>query len=609
MKNKKFFKRALTFMLCLLFLSVIVTEEPVQAERAPGESVENYLNRCYNGITSIAALNPMPKVIGLAYLVGEDDMAAASWIKDPVTNMVVQHEIYAVDPDTAIQGYKYNSRYYPQNNVEYLRDVRYTYGQGLFATNKINNMPEGAQYLEREGCMFMVVACDEEWVTVWDNGYQSWDLEMSATGSIWSVVCHGGPTDAYLETHPGGFYKIQRNKVWLDFALSENHPYNSEEAIPKAGNGVVTSLAKLRPVPNENEKTDCKSTPVYALTAGTEVNVVSAQLVPSKTPGSTIKYYKVSFNGSEEVQNNRVGYLQYKVPGVYYLDSRYLNFTQKGIKTPDGAVLGEITNVTSGSEVYVYKSKDTGSERIGILTKGTAMEMFPAESDTNWTTVYFNGQKCYVQTKYIIRVKYKVTDISEPYIADVVKDQYVIGWDPGKNNVDFYVELAYEPSGKKKKKVLWKNSHYTDTTFTIARKYMSASRQICVTVQANTKNGEKGEALQLWIDPTMPSLENQIEKQCIKVGKNKIKFPYKWSQPISVQYSTKKNFKKAKLVENQVKKKGRITYKKIKEIKKLKPNKTYYIRYRGKKKVYTAAGEKWISELWSKPIKIKTKKK
>ena len=52
------------------------------------------------------------------------------------------------------------------------------------------------------------------------------------------------------------------------------------------------------------------------------------------------------------VQNNAVGYLQYDVPGVYYLDSRYLNFTAKGTKTPAGAVEGEIINAKKNENVY-----------------------------------------------------------------------------------------------------------------------------------------------------------------------------------------------------------------------------------------------------------------
>ncbi len=586
-------------MLCLSILITSVVADPMTVRADPWL---DFVNKCQNSMISFARANTglsSKDIMGYAYLVGTDDIADKSWEWG-----YDAHDLYAVEPGTQINGKTINSKYLPQDNDEYLKTIKEEYLQGdPEKSDAIYYKPEGFQGTCREGTKFMVFDCDEEWVTVWDEGLQIWNVE---TGII---HCSYG-VDAYLETHPAGFYKIKRSEVWLDLNvnLPVNHPYNSEAAIPKAGDGVVTKLAKLRPFPNENEKTDWKSTPVYALPMGTEVNVVSTELVPSKTPGSTSKYYKVSFNGSSEVQNNEVYYLAYQIPGTYYIDSRYLNVTKKGEKTPEGTALGEITNVTSKEEVYAYKSKNIGSEHIGILTKGTEIEMFPKESDANWTTVYFSGQKCYVQTKYIKKGKYKVTDISELCIADVVKDQYVVGWNPGKNNVDFYVELAYKPSGKKKKKVLWKSSHYTDTKLTIARKYMSNSRNICVTVQANTKNGDKGESFELPIFSTRaPMSTSRMKKYCIKVGKNKIKFVYGWN--VSVQYSTKKNFKKAKLVEKKVKKKGHITYKQIKEIKKLKPNKTYYIRYRTKEKVYTAAGEKWISGLWSKPIKIKTKKK
>lgn len=599
MKNKKFLRPVLVFVLCLSFLVDPAGMASVEVRAASSD----YINRCHNSIQNASSLNPMPQCIGYAYLVGEDDVAAASWL----ANSVVTHALYAVDPDTEIQGNKYDSIFYPQDNIEYLKDIKENYGS-FAATNQIYNMPEGAQYIEREGCKFTVVACDEKWVTIFDQGYQAWDPYYASSGIASGGGCQTLP-DAYMETHPAGFYKIQRSKVWLDLKvnLPANHPYNSVEEIPNKGTGVVTKLVKLRPHPNENEKEDWKSTPVYALPKGTEVTVVSTELIPSETPGSTSKYYKVSFNGSDKVQNNTVYYLAYKIPGVFYIDSRYLNFTKKGTKMSEDAVPGEITNVSSGGTVYVYKSKDLKSEQIGILTKGVEIQMFPEESDEKWTTVYFSGQKCYVQTKYIKKGKYTVTDISKLCLADIVNDQCVVEWNPGKNNVDFYVEIAYLASKNNKKKVLWSSDHYTDTRLVVDRKYMSCDRTISVTVQANTKNEDKGKAIQVRIPRPVVSVSLR-NKKYITVGKNKIKFS-KMIWPESIQYSTKKNFKKAKILEKRVKKNGNTTYKAVREIKKLKPNTTYYIRFRDKQKVRTAAGEKWLSGAWSKPIKVKTKKK
>ena len=118
MYNMKMLKKILAVMLCLSFFSAIVTVEPVQAKRAASESVGDYLNRCEKSITSLASLNPVPKIIALAYLVGEDDMAAASRLRDPVKYTAVTQDMYAVEPGTKIQGHVYNSKYYPQDNME-----------------------------------------------------------------------------------------------------------------------------------------------------------------------------------------------------------------------------------------------------------------------------------------------------------------------------------------------------------------------------------------------------------------------------------------------------------------------------------------------------------
>lgn len=588
---KKILKKVLAVMLCLSFLAATVTVEPVQAQRAAGESVADYVNRCYNSMMPITALNPQPKIMAIAYLVGEDDMAAASWERDPVTFTSVTQDIYAVEPGTQIQGYTYNSKYYPQDNIDYIKDVQDNYPSSFPRTNRIYRMPKGVQYIELEGEKFRVVACDEEWVTVWDNGYQAWNLWDGMLAS--TFACIESVKDSYMETHPAGFYRIRRNKVWLDFCLKENHPYTSEAAIPKAGNGVVTKLAKLRPVADEGENT---YPPVYALPTGTKVNVVSTQPVSSKTPGSTVTYYKVSFNGSEKVQNNNVGYLKYQVPGVYYLDSRYLNVTWKGKKTPAGGVTGVITG-----SVYAYKSKDTGSERVGILSTNAEIEIFPSESDANWTAVYFSGQKAYVQTKYI---KYKVTDISKLRVADVVKDQIKMTWDAGKCNVDYSCSISMKKG--KKTTVLWSNKHYKKNTLIIKRKYIEKNAaKLIVKVQATDINGKKGKTLSCDIDE-LPRNESKIKKKDLVIGKNKIKAGFAKIIGESVQYSTNKKFKKAKTLERY--EKSTKQYDIITSIKKLKKNKTYYIRRRDKRWIETAAGTKWLSGKWSKSIKVKTKK-
>lgn len=592
------FKKALVTLLCLSFLIVSAAPETVQAADA---SIEAYLNRCYYSIQS-ASLNPKPKVIAYAYLVGEDDIASASWIRNPETFTVAAHELYAVDPATPIQGTIYDARYYSQNNKEYLKDVYEHYGT-FNSTGRIFNMPQGAQYIEREGAMLYVVDCDEEWVTIWDQGYQSWNVYEATHGIATNYECQNAIMDAFLETHPAGFYKIQRNKVWLDFALAGNHPYKSEAEIPKAGTGVVTKLVHLRPVPNEAEKT---YTPVYALPTGTEVNVVSTELVPSEAAGSTNTYYKVSFNGSEKVQNNAVHYLDYEVPGVYYVDSRYLNFSQTGTTLPAGTSLGEVTNVDEKEEVYAYQSKDTGSKQIGVLSLGAQIEMLPSESDAEWTAVFFSGQKAYVQTKYMKNALYKVTGISNLRIADIVKEQITMTWDAGQNNVEYSCRIM-----TKKGKVIWSDMHCKNNSFIIKNKYILKYPVLKIKVQATDKNGQKGKTLSYQIEtPAKGNKFSKAEKELMAAGRTKITHKYKKftngaSFGQSLQYSKNKKFKKAVTVEKYNKKSK--SYKPVNEIKKLKPNTTYYIRRRNKVKYETDAGTRYLSGKWSKYIKIKTK--
>ena len=153
------FKKTLAVLLCLSLLIFPAGIQPVQAMTE--KEIATYLNKCYRSIRNINTLNPRPKIIASAYLVGDDDMAAASWLQNPVTHTCVAEEIYAVEPGTEIGGVRYDSSLYPQDNREYLKDVLENYGTTFYHTDRIYRMPEGAQYIEREGAKLLVVDCDE----------------------------------------------------------------------------------------------------------------------------------------------------------------------------------------------------------------------------------------------------------------------------------------------------------------------------------------------------------------------------------------------------------------------------------------------------------------
>ena len=232
--------------------------------------------------------------------------------------------------------------------------------------------------------------------------------------------------------------------------------------------------------------------------------------------------------------------------------------------------------------------------------------MFTSESDASWTTVYFSGKKAYVETKYIKKAPYKVTDISTLRVADVVNDEIKMGWNASKNNVEYSCSISMMEGNKTK--VLWSDKHYKKNSFLIKRKYIEKDTRLDINVQATDKNGKKGKTLSCSV--LLPHQDRKPDKKLMVVGKTEIKGFRGSSLGESLQYSTNKNFKKAVTVEKYGMNKyfKRKTYNSITIIKKLKKNTTYYIRRREKMEIETAAGTKWISGKWSASIKIKTKK-
>lgn len=597
---------------------VDVTSEEWELYCQKARSDKSFANRCLDSMRTFPGAATGLKSLGWAYLAGPDGVVKESWLQGYAV-----YNMYAVDPDAEIQGKKLDTKWLPQDNNMYLKAIAEVHLQNSpEVSNKINRMPSNFQGTHREGAKFRIVDYDEEWVTVWDDGFQVWNSELGTYNAVVLHCAYG--VDAYLETHPAGFYRFKREDVWVDFGLPANHPYKKGEKVPSAGTGVVTKMVNLRPVPNEEEKV---YTPVYVLPRGTKLNVVSTKLVASEAAGSTKKYYQVSFDGTDGksgpqrttiaefeqsgkvgLQNNTVYYMAYNAPGLYYVDSRFLNFTKKGTKEQENEVPGEITNVKSNGTVYIYKSKDTESEKLGVVTKGVEINMIPSQSDEKWTAVLFSGETTYVQTKYIKLGKYKVTNISKLCVADIVDEDWVMTWNPGKNIIDYAVEISYGPYTSKKREVLWKDAHYKDTKIVVDKKYKHNTKTVYVTVRANTKNNNQGKALSVFLPKTVTG-KNGIKASRITLGKNKIEFNNFSGKKSSLQYSTDKNFKNAKIVENPVKKNGVVTsYSFVKEITNLKPDTTYYICYRTKKKVKTLAGERWISGVWSEPFKIKTKK-
>ena len=144
-----------------------------------------------------------------------------------------------------------------------------------------------------------------------------------------------------------------------------------------------------------------------------------------------------------------------------------------------------------------------------------------------------------------------------------------------------------------------RKTNYKKTSITVNRSYFKNNRNIIfVNIAANYKTGAT-EATQIVL--SLDSRPPKMTKKRLNIKKNQISFE-KMLIPVEiVQYSTDKSFKNAKTVWD---KQGGG----LRAIKKLKPNTTYYIRYSITADVSTLKGYKKIGGIWSKPMKVKTKK-
>ena len=133
--------------------------------------------------------------------------------------------------------------------------------------------------------------------------------------------------------------------------------------------------------------------------------------------------------------------------------------------------------------------------------------------------------------------------------------------------------ITYTGIGKNSK-AFFKKTDYKKTSITVNRSYFKNNRNIIlVNIAANYKTGAT-EATQIVL-----SLDNRppkMKKKRLNIKKKQISFDKKGGG--------------------------------LRAIKKLKPNTTYYIRYSITTDVSTLKGYKKIGGIWSKTIKVKTKK-
>lgn len=381
--NKKTlpFRKRLAALICLTLLLGEISSIGIPQTAKADVPYDHYLGKFYNQF-ALGSVKPRIIQTAAAYLVGTDN----------IVNSRNTQPVYAVPIGTEIQGKKLNSQYFPQKTLQYLEDVKQNYVNNFQASDRIYQLPSGTQYVEMEGAFLTVVGYDEDWVIFFDRGYCPWEVQGNA--AIFGQYLH--KTDMYLEAHGPGFYRIQRNKVWLDTQRKENHPYKSVSEIPNNWEGTTTARTYIRPVPDENDK---EYGPVYAVKKGTKLTVISDQPVESQTEGSTRKFYKVAFTA----KNNGVYYMRYKVPGLYYVDSRYLTVkkavkeTKKATKKVTKKTTKKVKEVIKGKAPKIKLKRVNKGKRAAIkytaAKKKAGFQLRYKKSGDKWRTATYYTKK------------------------------------------------------------------------------------------------------------------------------------------------------------------------------------------------------------------------
>lgn len=209
---------------------------------------------------------------------------------------------------------------------------------------------------------------------------------------------------------------------------------------------------------------------------------------------------------------------------------------------------------------------------------------------------------------------YEVTDISNLKLADIKGEDLVYTWNEGVNNVDFSCKIIAIYGVLENE--IYSKEHVEEPQFTVKNSYLNkAEGHFKLIVQATDINGEKGKELSKHFiqDPTAKPSVSIFRAHRTKITAQYFTKPdgtflryHANSLGTYIQISTNKNFKDARTIQKPYKENGETKYKKIYEIKKLKPNTTYYIRRRYMKKIRRLAGYKLYPTQWSEPIKIKT---
>jgi len=503
---------------------------------------------------------PKVRVLGEALLIGEnqmmdreskDGLGAFVPIKSVVDSESQKYEYY-------VQGQWIDPRWISTDNMQHLYNLYNSpiSGQG-YADNSRVGWPSNAsaqEFICREGTKYQVVAYDDEWVTIWSDGLKGYS-------GIQARQCY-----AYmlLRTHQAGFYRVERDKVYLNL-------YAEEEVAPNryySGIGQVTAYnLRVFPKPGDTGSGNC-----YAYLVNTEVYVADPTPIPSQASGDTASYYKVLFYGQNET--NYMGHKWY----YGYMNSAYINYKGSNPVTPEGSSPIRVYP-KSGNWAKLYEAKDTASASPIEVSIYTRLHALPEGSDDQWAAVKYSGRTLYIRKQDI---EYTLENLK---VYDINKDnEYVIGWDP--------IGASAEVKIYSGDKILAKGT-FSKNTATIGNKWfekIDSKLAKTLTIEVQVKDGKtKAQTITIKKPPRRATISGRAENNSIFVNAKTYE---------QIQYATNKNFKNAKMV--KPKKDGTVT------IKGLKKNTTYYVRIRRGETIETVNGNKKIYGDWSSARSFKT---
>ena len=545
-----------------------------QNKKGPGIGTGKTLENCVPGV----------KVIGEAFVHGGNDRVDKSYgIGNAVAVKCYVDE--EEDRDSVyIQDQKIDRGWIVRGNIQHLYNLHHSSlaGNNGSASDQNIGWPKDAycdEYSAYEGEKLQVVDYDEDWVYFWSTGAKTYEGSYTAYCMNWLL----------LRSHPAGFYKMDRDYVWLNLYENDIPVYKTDEEV---GVGYISKNAFLYQKPGNTGEGPC-----YAVGTNTRLIVADATPVDSVKPGDTQKYYKVRFIGSNETYY--MGYKYYYV----YVNSRYLNLYKyknaaKDLNLPANAAKAYIysPSVTIASD-RMYSEKSKSSKKLdGYLGDGAKVYVDVDKTDDTWTAVQFNDQIAYVETKTAqSHVQYYVDDI---WIKGVTSDnQYSLtcGKIPEMVKLTFKDKngntIKFTYNGKTYKEAYYKaNANGMTIPSSVFEGYEGFLSGVKVTASVKGDNNYSTSIILKW--PSKPS--SSFSKHS---ATNNVIMLSGLSKGAELQYSTSSSFKNAKTVT------ATGSYATIKNLKK---NTKYYFRYRNTLEVDTANGERVLYSNWSKTVSAKT---